>query len=181
MPLHCFVQSWPFLWVGAPSAIRTRDLLLRRTWAVVPRPVYTQVSGHAEVSASDCHYPWLSASSGTQRARDLLIRRFQCGRPEPFRSVRDLGRFTVHCSLESGFPRSRPSGWLPAWLPGNTGSRLRRPPTLSREFVRSTCLHPLAAARPGQDHFRVYSGSWSAAPAVIVAATLAVASARCRT
>jgi hypothetical protein len=29
--------------------------------------------------------------------------------------------------------------------------------------------------------FRVYSGSWSAAPAVTVAATLAVASARCRT
>jgi hypothetical protein len=43
----------------------TRDPLLRRTWAIVPRPVNTQVSGHAELSASDCHYPWLSASSGT--------------------------------------------------------------------------------------------------------------------
>jgi len=39
----------------APTTTRTRDLLLRRTWAVVPGPVYTQVSGHAEVSASDCH------------------------------------------------------------------------------------------------------------------------------
>ena len=93
----------------------------------------------------------LGALGGT-RTPNLLSRRFQCGRPDPFRSVRDLGRFTVHCSLESGFPRNRPSGWLPAWLPGNTGSRLQRPPTLSREFVRSACLHPLAAARPGQDH-----------------------------
>ena len=39
---------------------------------VVPRPVHSQVSGHAELSASDCHYPWLSASR--ERARDL--RRF---------------------------------------------------------------------------------------------------------
>jgi hypothetical protein len=50
------------------------DRLLRRTWATTLGPVCTQVSGHAEVSASDCQYPWLSASSGTQRARDLLIR-----------------------------------------------------------------------------------------------------------
>ena len=41
---------------------------------VMPRPAYTQVSRHGEPSASDCHYPWLSALSGTQRARDL--RRF---------------------------------------------------------------------------------------------------------
>jgi hypothetical protein len=40
----------------------------------MPRPAHSQVSGPAELSASDCHYPWLSASSGTQRARDL--RRF---------------------------------------------------------------------------------------------------------
>jgi hypothetical protein len=61
----------------------------------VPRPVHTQVSGHAELSVSDCHYPWLSASSGTQRARDLLIRRYPRGRPDPFRSVRDLDRVAV--------------------------------------------------------------------------------------
>ena len=63
-----------------PSAMISGDLtphydrLLRRTWATTLGPVRTQVSGHAEVSASDCQYPWLSASSGTQRARDLLIR-----------------------------------------------------------------------------------------------------------
>jgi hypothetical protein len=51
-----------------------RDPLLRRTWATTLGPVRTQVSGHAEVSVSDCQYPWLAASSGTQRARDLLIR-----------------------------------------------------------------------------------------------------------
>src|SRR5690242_3614569 len=39
----------------APTATRTRDLLLRRTWATTLGPVRTQVSGHAEVSASDCH------------------------------------------------------------------------------------------------------------------------------
>jgi hypothetical protein len=40
----------------------------------MPGPARAQVSGHAEVSASDCQYPCLSASSGTRRARDL--RRF---------------------------------------------------------------------------------------------------------
>ena len=70
----------PIRWPGPeqPPAMISGDLtphcdqLLRRTWAVVPRPVYTQVSGHGELSASDCHYPWQSASSGTQRARDCL-------------------------------------------------------------------------------------------------------------
>jgi hypothetical protein len=42
---------------------------------------------------SDCQYPWLSASSGTQRARDLQIRRFLYLHPVPFRTVRDLGSF----------------------------------------------------------------------------------------
>jgi hypothetical protein len=32
----------------------------------MPGPVPDQVSGHAEVSASDCKYPRLAASSGTQ-------------------------------------------------------------------------------------------------------------------
>jgi hypothetical protein len=110
---------------ATPPAIRTRDLLLRRTWAVVPRPVHTQVSGHAELSASDCHYPWLSASSGTQRARDLLIRRYLCGHPDPSSSARDLGRVPARCSRQSGEPECRPSASLPAWLPAahDTGHR----------------------------------------------------------
>ena len=32
-------------------------------------PARVQVSGHVEVSASDCQYPWLAVSSGTQLAR----------------------------------------------------------------------------------------------------------------
>ena len=80
----------------------------------MPGPVYTQVSGHAEVSASDCHYPWLSASSGTQRARDLLIRSHPYGCPDSFRSVRDLGRIPARCSRESGELEGRSSAWFPA-------------------------------------------------------------------
>jgi len=58
---------------------------------------------------------------------------------------------------DSSFAQFRPcliwSGWAPQQdLTSKLRSRLRRPPTLSREFVRSTCLHPLAAARRGQDH-----------------------------
>ena len=48
---------------------------------------------------------------------DLLIRRYLCGRPDPFRSVRDLGRAAVGCPCKSGVPEGRSSVWLPAWLP----------------------------------------------------------------
>jgi len=42
-------------------------------------------------------------------------------------------------------------------------SRLRRPPTQSREFVRSTCLYSVAAATRGQDHsaYLPDHGRWS--------------------
>ena len=49
---------------------------------------------------------------------DLLIRRFLCGWPDPFRSVRGLGRFPARRSLESEFRRGCSCGWLPVWLPG---------------------------------------------------------------
>ena len=64
------------------AGIARRDPLLRRTWAPTLGPVGAQVSGHAEVSASDCQYPWLSASSGTQWARDLLTL-VSCARIRP--------------------------------------------------------------------------------------------------
>jgi hypothetical protein len=84
------------------------DLLLRRTRATALGPVRTQVSGHAEVSASYCHYPWLSASSVMQRARDLLIRRSgHIVQDRPLWSLRwadipQLSAWDAHC----------PAAWL---------------------------------------------------------------------
>lgn len=51
------------------------DQLLRRTWAVHAWPVCPQVSKHVWLSASGRELPMMTALSGTQRARDLLIRR----------------------------------------------------------------------------------------------------------
>jgi hypothetical protein len=49
---------------------------------------------------------------------DLQIRRFLCGPPDPFRTVRDLGLVSPGCPGGSGSSESRSSVWLPAWLPG---------------------------------------------------------------
>ena len=46
-----------------------------------------------------------------------MIRRFPCGRPVPFRTVRDLGRIAVGRPGTSGESGSRSSVWLPTWLP----------------------------------------------------------------
>jgi hypothetical protein len=48
---------------------------------------------------------------------NLQIRRFQCGHPGPFISVRDLGLVAARCSSPSGGIQDRSSVWLPAWLP----------------------------------------------------------------
>jgi len=56
-------------------------------------------------------------SSSRSSAGDLLIRSHPCGHPDPFRSVRDLGRAAARCSGESGELEGRSSAWLPAWLP----------------------------------------------------------------
>jgi hypothetical protein len=52
-----------------------------------------------------------------RRCHGLLIRRFQCGHPDPFRSVRYLGFVAARCSHPSGELQGRSSVWLPAWLP----------------------------------------------------------------
>jgi hypothetical protein len=48
---------------------------------------------------------------------NLLIRRYPCWRPDPSRSVRDLGRVPDRCPSEFGEPEGRSSVWLRAWLP----------------------------------------------------------------
>ena len=48
---------------------------------------------------------------------DLLTRSHPYRHPDPFRSVRDLGRAAARCSGESGELEGRSSAWLPAWLP----------------------------------------------------------------
>ena len=60
----------------------------------------------------------------------------------PHRSV-DTRVGVRACSYESRASEDRSSVWLPAWLPGKTGSRLRRPQLLSSEFL------PLNRGIPG--------------------------------
>jgi hypothetical protein len=48
---------------------------------------------------------------------DLLIRRYPRGRPDPFRSVHDLGLVSVGCPGGSGASEGCSSVWLPVWLP----------------------------------------------------------------
>ena len=54
---------------------------------------------------------------------DLLIRRFLCGRPAPFRSVRDLGLVSPGCPGGSGSSEGCSSAWLPTWLPAARRAR----------------------------------------------------------
>ena len=54
---------------------------------------------------------------GAAPAYQGLIRRFPCGRPAVFRSVRDLGRVPVGCPGTFRQSGSRSFPWLPAWLP----------------------------------------------------------------
>jgi hypothetical protein len=46
-------------------------------------------------------------------ASDLLIRSHPYRHPDPFRSVRDLGRAAARCARESGELEGRSSVWLP--------------------------------------------------------------------
>jgi hypothetical protein len=61
----------------------------------------------------------LPGALGGTRTPNLLIRRFQCGHPDPFRLVRGLGFVAARCSYSSGELQGRPSPWLPAWLPAD--------------------------------------------------------------
>jgi hypothetical protein len=92
-----------------------------RSVCAAGQPAGTQVGRGIGLSGSDREFPPLTGRSGTQRARaylgDHLIRRYLCGYPDPFRSVRDLGLVPARCSGEFGISESRSPRWLPAWLP----------------------------------------------------------------
>jgi hypothetical protein len=84
----------------------------------------------------------------------LVIRRYLGGRPDPFRSVRDLGRAAVGCPCKSGVPKGRSSVWLPARLPaGMSGADKRRhspgrrtmPPRPSSHMTPTTVSTPPAS------------------------------------
>src|SRR5271155_6064881 len=55
-----------------------------------------------------------STSSSARGGHDRLIRRYLCGHPDPFRTVRDLGRVSARCSGKSEESEGRSSAWLPA-------------------------------------------------------------------
>jgi hypothetical protein len=55
--------------MSAPTATRTRDLLLRSSSKASLRPVILQLSGQRDLSVSDCLAPPLLSRSGTRRAR----------------------------------------------------------------------------------------------------------------
>ena len=58
-----------------------------------------------------------SCRRGPRSRHDLLVRSSMSGHPDPFRSVRDLGRVPARCWCPSGIPEGRSPRWLPAWLP----------------------------------------------------------------
>lgn len=57
-----------------------------------------------------------------RRRQPLLIRRFPRGRPDTFRTVRDLGLVSPGCPGESGISGGCSTVWLPAWLPSPGGA-----------------------------------------------------------
>src|SRR5438874_60143 len=72
--------------------------------------------------------------------QDLLIRSSMFGHPDPFRSVRDLGRAAARCSSESGELVGRSSAWLPGWLPAAHDTRHRDALVLVTSIGRSRLI-----------------------------------------
>ena len=117
----------------------------------MPGPVYTQVSGHAEVSASDCYYPWLSASSGTQRARDLLIRSHRAG--IRIRSEQSVTPGSSLLIVQAGYrPRSCPLPPSPVGLTAAdpfAGGQVSTPPPRAGGRARCATRANRSGCRPG--------------------------------
>jgi hypothetical protein len=79
---------------------------------------------------------------------DCQIRRYLCGRPDPFRSVRDLGRAAVGCPCKSGVLEGHSSAWLPAWLPAAHDIGHRDALVLVTDIGPSTAAAPELRRRP---------------------------------
>ena len=105
---------------GSPGQLRAAvcsgdPFLVRSVRRSIPRS-----RGRAATRRERPRVTMTSHGRPPHRARgwhDLQIRSSMCGHPDPFRSVRDLGRILVGCSYPSGTSQGRSPGWLPAWFP----------------------------------------------------------------
>jgi hypothetical protein len=78
------------------------------TWPVL-LAAYEEVM---EVTVFDRRSP--SCVARMWHGRHFQIRRYPCGHPDPFKTVRDLGLISPCCPLGSGPPEYGSSVWLPA-------------------------------------------------------------------
>ena len=83
----------------------------------------------------------LARSVGT-RTPSLLTRRYQRRRPDPFRTVRDLGLVFPGCPGGSGRSEGCLSVWLPAWLPA------ARHAGTNQWFSRASVVHGPSSLLP---------------------------------
>jgi hypothetical protein len=93
---------------------------------------------------------------GGTRTPNLLIRRFQCGRPDPSRSVRDLGLIFPGRPAASGSSEGCASVWLQAWLP-SPAPRANALMVFKRiggswSIIVATCVVGTRGWPAGQDH-----------------------------
>ena len=103
---------------------------------------------------------------------DLLTRRYPCGLPGPFRTVRDLGRVLVGCSWKSGWrPLLRFSefGALPLWTRSLIPRMAKIIPRIFRVMDASA-----VTARALQGMARVRSGQAPAWPLVLTGVSAVV-------
>jgi hypothetical protein len=92
-----------------------------RRWFTTHRrcylPRWHSGMGRQAGSSRVCPAPGLTAPPARVDGSDLLIRRYLYRRPDPSRSVRDLGLISPGCPGGSGSSQGCSSVWLPAWLP----------------------------------------------------------------
>jgi hypothetical protein len=122
------IRIWPVSWSGWGD-LNSRPLVLNRANVRITGLMINLCTGRSAVNGqADRICLHMRAASRSRFApgigHHLLIRRYPCGHPDSFRSVRDLGRccplFTRVGELEG-----RSSVWLPVWLPAaeDTGHR----------------------------------------------------------
>jgi hypothetical protein len=119
-------------------------------------------SGLSSAMKVACHGGGLTVVPHRRSSTDLQIRRFLCGHPDPFRTVRDLGRVFARCSRESEVSEDGSFRWLPAWLPGgkvhSSGGRRSESADCGVDLAGHTPVRALL-----RRSFRACSGSWPTA------------------